>query len=46
VLEALSNGLTNKLLHAPTHALNQMQTGEREAVLDTIHRLYQLHTPE
>jgi glutamyl-tRNA reductase len=46
VLEALSNGLTNKLLHAPTHALNQMQTGEREALLETIHRLYQLHTPE
>ncbi|HEY5993096.1 MAG TPA: glutamyl-tRNA reductase [Gallionellaceae bacterium] len=46
VLEALSNGITNKLLHAPTHALNQMQTGEREALLDTVHRLYQLHTPE
>lgn len=46
VLEMLSNGLTNKFLHAPTHALNQMQTGEREAFLDIIHRLYQLHTPE
>ncbi len=45
-LEALSNGLTNKFLHAPTHALNQMQTGEREAFLDIIHRLYQLHTSE
>jgi glutamyl-tRNA reductase len=46
VLEALSNSLTNKFLHAPTHALNQMQTDEREAFLDVIHRLYQLHTPE
>jgi len=46
VLEALSNGLTNKFLHAPTHTLNQMQTDEREAFLDVIHRLYHLHTPE
>ena len=46
VLEALSNGLTNKFLHAPTHALNQMQTAEREDFLNVIHRLYQLHTPE
>jgi glutamyl-tRNA reductase len=46
VLEALSNGLTNKFLHAPTHTLNQMQTEEREAFLDIIHRLYHLHTPE
>lgn len=45
-LEALSNSLTNKFLHAPTHALNQMQTGEREAFLEVIHRLYQLHTRE
>jgi glutamyl-tRNA reductase len=46
VLEVLSNGLTNKFLHAPTHALNQMQTSEREAFLDIIHRLYQLRHPE
>lgn len=46
VLESLSNALTNKFLHAPTHALNQVQAGERDALLETIHRLYQLHTPE
>ena len=46
VLEALSNGLTNKFLHAPTHALNQVQGSEREAVLDMVHRIYNLHTPE
>jgi len=46
VLEMLSMGLTNKFLHAPTHALNHAQAGERDAVLDVIHRLYHLHTPE
>jgi len=46
VLEALSNGLTNKFLHAPTHALNQVEAGEREAFLDMVHRIYNLHTPE
>ena len=46
VLEALSNGLTNKFLHAPTHALNQMQADERDAFMDVVHRLYHLHTPE
>ncbi|HKB58909.1 MAG TPA: glutamyl-tRNA reductase [Gallionellaceae bacterium] len=46
VLEALSNGLTNKFLHAPTHALNQMQADERSELLDAIQRLYHLHTPE
>ncbi len=46
VLEMLSNSLTNKFLHAPTHALNQMQIDEREAFLEVVHRLYHLHTPE
>ena len=46
VMEALSNGLTNKFLHAPTHALNQVQGSEREAFLDMMHRIYNLHTPE
>jgi glutamyl-tRNA reductase len=46
VLEALSNGLTNKLLHAPTHALNHVEAREREQFLDTVHRIYNLHTPE
>jgi glutamyl-tRNA reductase len=46
VLESLSNGLTNKLLHAPTHALNQVKASEREAFLDIVHRIYHLNTPE
>jgi glutamyl-tRNA reductase len=46
VMEALSNALTNKFLHAPTQALNQAQAGERDVLLETIHRLYQLHSLE
>jgi glutamyl-tRNA reductase len=46
VLESLSNSLTNKFLHAPTHTLNQVQAGERDAYLDMVHRIYHLHTPE
>ncbi len=46
VLESLSNGLTNKFLHAPTHALNHADAKEREAFLDMVHRIYNLHTPE
>ena len=46
VLEALSSSLTNKFLHAPTHALNQAQANEREAILEAVHRIYHLHSPE
>ncbi len=46
VLEVLSNGLTNKFLHAPTHALNHVEAKEREHFLDMVHRIYNLHTPE
>ena len=46
VLEMMSNGLTNKFLHAPTHALNQVQAAEREAFLDMVHRIYHLQPPE
>ena len=46
VLESLSMALTNKFLHAPTHALNQAQANERDALLESIHRLYQLNTLE
>ncbi len=46
VLESLSSALVNKFLHAPTQALNQAQAEEREALLETIHRLYHLNTPE
>jgi glutamyl-tRNA reductase len=40
VLEALSQGLTNKLLHGPTQALNEAQAGERAALAALIERLY------
>lgn len=43
VLEALSVQLTNKLLHPPTVALNQTRGGEREQLIDTLSRLYDLH---
>jgi glutamyl-tRNA reductase len=46
ILEAMSSGLTNKFLHAPTHALNQVQGHDREAFLEVIHRLYHLHSDE
>jgi len=46
VLEAMSSGLTNKFLHAPTHALNQVHGGEREQFLEVVHRLYHLNTEE
>ena len=46
VLEAMSSGLTNKFLHAPTHALNQVHGGERENFLEVVHRLYHLHSDE
>ena len=46
VLESFGNALTNKFLHAPTQTLNQAQAAEREALLDAVHRIYHLHTPE
>jgi glutamyl-tRNA reductase len=46
VLEAMSSGLTNKFLHAPTHALNQVHGDDREAFLDIVHRLYHLQTDD
>lgn len=46
VLEAMSSGLTNKFLHAPTHALNQVHGGDRENFLEVVHRLYHLHSEE
>lgn len=46
VLDSLSNSLTNKFLHAPTQALNQVPSNDREALLDVIHRLYHLRTDE
>ncbi len=42
VLESLSHGLSNKLLHAPTQALNQAAGAERAELARTISRLYNL----
>jgi len=46
VLESMSSSLTNKFLHAPTHALNQVHSGDREAFLEVIHRLYHIQSEE
>jgi len=42
VLEALSHGLTNKLLHAPTQALNQGASDD--ALKALVARLYRLRS--
>lgn len=44
VLEALSHGLTNKLMHPPTHALNQADSESRADLARLVARLYRLHT--
>jgi len=43
VLEALSKGLTNKLLHPPTEALNLAEGHERGEVAELISRIWRLH---
>jgi len=43
VLEAMSMSLMNKLLHDPSHALNQANGGERDELQQLIARLYNLH---
>jgi glutamyl-tRNA reductase len=40
VLESLSQGLTNKLLHGPTQALNAAAGEEQRALAELIERLY------
>ena len=40
VLEALSNALTNKFLHAPSHALNRAHGDEHAKLEDVIKQLY------
>ena len=42
VLEALSHGLTNKLMHAPTEALNQGGDEAAESLKALVARLYRL----
>ena len=46
VLESLSRGLTNKFLHLPSHALNSASAGERDELVESLIRLYQLHVKE
>jgi glutamyl-tRNA reductase len=43
VIERMSETLTNKLIHPPTHALNAASEAEREALLQTLARIYQIH---
>ena len=42
VLDALSQGLVNKLMHAPTQALNETFGEEQRALAETLARLYKL----
>jgi glutamyl-tRNA reductase len=42
VLEALSHGLTNKLLHAPTRALHEAAGDDRGDLAAAIDRLYRI----
>jgi glutamyl-tRNA reductase len=42
VLEALSQGLTNKLMHAPTQALNEATGDERRSLAEMLSRLFRL----
>ena len=42
VLEALSQGLTNKLMHAPTQALNEATGDERRTLAETLARLFRI----
>jgi len=46
VLEQLSHSLTNKFLHAPTHALNAAEAKDRETLVAALARLYQVNSPE
>jgi glutamyl-tRNA reductase len=42
VLETLSQGLTNKLMHAPTQALNEASVEERRTLAETLARLFRI----
>ncbi len=46
VLEQLSHSLTNKFLHAPTHALNHANDDDREQLVNMLRRLHQLKQSE
>jgi len=44
VLETLSQGLTNKLMHPPTQALNEATGEERRTLADTVARLFRIRS--
>src|SRR3954468_14929523 len=46
VLEQLSHSLTNKFLHAPTHALNHANDDDREQLVAMLRRLFHLKKSE
>jgi glutamyl-tRNA reductase len=46
VLEALSHGLTNKLMHPPTQALNSPDASEHTEMSALIARIYRLQTDD
>lgn len=46
VLEQLSHSLTNKFLHAPTHALNSAEARDRDVLVAALARLYEINLPE
>jgi glutamyl-tRNA reductase len=46
VLEMMSHGLTNKLIHPPTHALNQADSADRAEIAKLLGRIYHAHTGE
>lgn len=46
VLEALSQALTNKLMHGPTSALHHAQEADRETLVRLLERVYQIRAKE
>ena len=46
VIDQLSHALTNKFLHAPTHALNHASEEDREQLVTVLRRLHQLKHAE
>ena len=42
VLEALSQGLTNKLLHAPLHYLNEAESEQLPVATDLVRNLFNI----
>ncbi|PTB18301.1 glutamyl-tRNA reductase [Trinickia symbiotica] len=45
VLEAMSQSLTNKLIHGPTHALNRASSSERSTLIELLGGVYRHDKP-